>query len=184
MPCRSHGLDWPANFSHYVSCFLYSHSFPLSPDSLTDWATVHILDLKLDNIMVAFEDQSTIEAFVRGQAARPMARKHVGDRTVYRCHNDFGPISKGLAKMIPQITDFGLAQRGDKAAPNIHPIQPDEFRAPEVLLGIGWSYSADVWNFGAMVICSSPSSSTSLPCLRVYLNTAVLLLILFRYGSS
>ncbi|KAM4056758.1 kinase [Hirsutella rhossiliensis] len=38
-------------------------------------------DLKLDNIMVTFEDQSTIEAFVQAQATHPMARKHIGDRT-------------------------------------------------------------------------------------------------------
>ncbi|PNY23331.1 Protein kinase-like domain protein, partial [Tolypocladium capitatum] len=108
-------------------------------------------DLKLDNIMVTFEDQSTIRTFVQAQATHPMARKHVGHRTVYRCHNDFGPVTHGLGNMIPQITDFGLAQRGDKAEPLIHPIQPNEFRAPEVLLGIGWSYSADMWNFGAMI---------------------------------
>ncbi|POR33931.1 Protein kinase-like domain protein [Tolypocladium paradoxum] len=113
----------------------------------------HIIhtDLKLDNIMVSFEDQSTIEAFVQGQATHPMARKHVSGHTVYRCHNDFGPITHGLGNMIPHITDFGLAQRGDKAEPLIHPIQPNEFRAPEVLFGIGWSYSADIWNFGAMI---------------------------------
>ncbi|QPH17757.1 hypothetical protein C2857_002645 [Epichloe festucae Fl1] len=109
-------------------------------------------DLKLDNIMVAFEDHATIDGFLQGQTRHPMARKHVGDRVVYRCHNDFGPIHKGLGKMISQITDFGLAQPGSRAEPLIHPIQPNEFRAPEVLLGIGWSYSADMWNFGAMKI--------------------------------
>ncbi|POR32176.1 Protein kinase domain-containing protein [Tolypocladium paradoxum] len=108
-------------------------------------------DLKLDNIMIAIEDRSTIDNFVHGQAAHPMARKHIGDHTVYRCHNDFGPVLKSAGNLIPHITDFGLAQRGDKAEPLIHPIQPDEYRAPEVLLGIGWSYSADVWNFGAMI---------------------------------
>ncbi|KAJ3538815.1 hypothetical protein NM208_g5740 [Fusarium decemcellulare] len=108
-------------------------------------------DLKLDNIMVTFENQSTIDAYLQGQATHPMARKDVGDRILYRCHNDFGPVLAGLGKIIPQITDFGLAQRGDKAGPLIHPIQPNEFRAPEVLLGIGWSYGADMWNFGAMI---------------------------------
>ncbi|TQN65561.1 Serine/threonine-protein kinase SRPK, partial [Colletotrichum shisoi] len=107
-------------------------------------------DLKLGNIMVTFEDPSTIDAFFREQAAHLMARKCGEARTVYRCHNDFGPVQKGLGKMIPQITDFGLAQRGDRAEPLIHPIQPNEFRAPEVLLGIGWSYSADMWNLGTM----------------------------------
>lgn len=108
-------------------------------------------DLKLDNIMVTFEDNSTIKAFIQAQASHPMARKFVNGRTVYSCHNDFGPVIIGLGNMIPQITDSGLAQRGDVAEPLIHPIQPNEFRAPEVLLGTGWSYSADMWNFGAMV---------------------------------
>lgn len=111
-------------------------------------------DLKLDNIMIDIEDQSTIDAFIRGQATHPMARKHIGDHTVYRCHNDFGPIvrkPRASGSLVPMITDFGLAQRGDKPEPLLHPIQPNEYRAPEVLLGIGWTYSADMWNFGAMV---------------------------------
>ncbi|EFY91606.1 protein kinase domain-containing protein [Metarhizium acridum CQMa 102] len=108
-------------------------------------------DLKLDNIMIAIEDQSTIDNFIQGQAAHPMARKHVGDHTIYRCHNDFGPVLKAARNLIPHITDFGLSQHGDKTEPLIHPIQPDEYRAPEVLLGVGWSYSADIWNFGVMI---------------------------------
>ncbi|EFY85432.1 protein kinase domain-containing protein [Metarhizium acridum CQMa 102] len=100
--------------------------------------------------MVAFEDESTVAAFIQEQVSHPMACKHVGDRAIYQCHNDFGPVMKGLGNMIPQMTDFGLAQRGDKLEPLIHPIQPDEFRAPEVLLGTGWFYSADIWNFDAM----------------------------------
>jgi len=109
--------------------------------------------LKLDNILVTFEDQSTIEAFAQGQAMHPMARKRVGNRTVYRCHNDFGQIDgdNALKKMYPKITDFGLAQRGDQPGPLVHPIQPNDCHAPEVLLGTGWSYSADIWNFGIMV---------------------------------
>ncbi|QDS73271.1 hypothetical protein FKW77_004841 [Venturia effusa] len=75
-------------------------------------------DLKEDNILVTFEDESIIDEFIQGQS---------------------------------QITDFGLAQRGDRQDPLIHPIQVDHCHAPEVLLGTGWSYSADIWNFGIMV---------------------------------
>ncbi|KAF5011334.1 hypothetical protein FDECE_2552 [Fusarium decemcellulare] len=106
------------------------------------------------NIMVTFEDESVIEDFVQGQAAHPMARKIVGERTVYRCHNNFGALKGGInaiRNMCPKITDFGLAQRGDQAGPLIHPIQPNDCHAPEVLLGTGWSYSADIWNFGIIV---------------------------------
>ncbi|POR38204.1 Kinase domain-containing protein [Tolypocladium paradoxum] len=108
-------------------------------------------DLKLDNIMMTFENESVIEAFVQGQAAHPMARKVVGDHVVYRCHNNFGDIAgrPALKKMYPKITDFGLAQPADR--PLLHPIQPDHCHAPEVLLGTSWSYPADIWNFGIMV---------------------------------
>jgi serine/threonine protein kinase len=109
--------------------------------------------LKLDNIMVTFENQSVIETFVKGQAMHPMAQKRVGDRIVYRCHNDFGHIydDDALKKMYPKIIDFDLAQQGDQPGPLVQPIQPDDYHAPEVILGTGWSYSADIWNFGVMV---------------------------------
>ncbi|KAL2355760.1 kinase-like domain-containing protein [Cryomyces antarcticus] len=52
----------------------------------------HIIhtDLKLDNILVTFEDQSVIESFVQGQIENPMARKLIDGQAVYLCHNDFG----------------------------------------------------------------------------------------------
>lgn len=65
----------------------------------------------------------------------------------YLSHNNFGPLYS--SKMLPKIADFGSAQPGDQL--QIHPIQPDYYRAPEVLLGIGWSYSADIWNLGVLV---------------------------------
>lgn len=70
---------------------------------------------------------------------------------MHRRHNDFGSVLKGLGNMISQITDFGLAQPRDGGEPLIHLIQPNEYRAPEVLLGIGWSNSADTWSIGAMI---------------------------------
>lgn len=134
-------------------------------------------DLKLDNILLTLEHQSIIEAFVEGQAIHPMARKRVDNRTVYRCHNDFGRINgdDALKKMYPKITDFGLAQRGDQPGPFLYPIQPNDCHAPEVLLGTGWSYSADIWNFGVMV-------SDSSVFLLFYL--ALLIPYLFRCGIS
>ena len=99
---------------------------------------------------------SIIEEFVQGQAQEPMPRKVLDDRIVYLSHNNFGPLrliegTPALMKICPKITDFGLAQRGDGLEPLINPIQADHCHAPEVLLGTGWSYSADIWNFGVMV---------------------------------
>lgn len=76
--------------------------------------------------MVTFEGRSVIESFVQEQADHPMARKTIGSRTVYRCHNDFGEIggAEAMKKIYPTITDFGLAQYGDRPGPFIHSIQP------------------------------------------------------------
>ncbi|KAH1424263.1 hypothetical protein KXX32_006990 [Aspergillus fumigatus] len=60
--------------------------------------------------------------------------------------------------MVPKIVDFGLATslksdsqgQGGKSELGLHPIQPDQYRAPEVILGCGWSFSADIWNFGVL----------------------------------
>lgn len=61
--------------------------------------------------------------------------------------------------MVPKIVDFGLATslksdsqgQGGISELGLHPIQPDQYRAPEVILGCGWSFSADIWNFGVLV---------------------------------
>lgn len=106
-------------------------------------------DLKLENILVGFEDPSVIEDFVRAQAENPMPRKSRDGRSIYQSHNNFGPLRSFY--ILPKIADFGLAQRGDNPQPKIHPIQPDHYRAPEVILGTGWTYSADIWNLGIMV---------------------------------
>lgn len=40
----------------------------------------------------------------------------------------------------------------DESDMNILPIQPEVYRAPEVFLGTGYTYSADIWNLGTLVI--------------------------------
>ncbi|KZF23536.1 kinase domain protein [Xylona heveae TC161] len=120
-------------------------------------------DLKLENILMTFENDSTLSNFVKEQIANlPMQFKTdpTTGQTVYRCHNDFGPLNwRELKKMIPKISDLGLATRlhcdslegqEGKREIGLHPIQPDHYRAPEVILGCGWDFSADIWNFGAL----------------------------------
>lgn len=99
--------------------------------------------------MVGFEDDSVINNFVRSQESNPMARKIKDGRVTYRSHNEFGSL-KSFGILL-KIADFGLAKRIIDSRRNIHPIQPDHYRAPEVVLGIGWSYSADIWNLGVLV---------------------------------
>lgn len=79
-------------------------------------------------------------------------------RVIYRCHNDFGPLDPSkLGNIYPQITDFGASalfdddNNNDATQLGTRPIQPDYYRAPEVILGCGWSFSADIWNLGVLV---------------------------------
>lgn len=79
-------------------------------------------------------------------------------RRAYRCYNDFEALKwREVRGMLPKIVDFGLATRlesGDltgKEEIGIHPIQPDHYHAPEVVLGCGWGFKTDIWNFGVLV---------------------------------
>jgi serine/threonine protein kinase len=111
------------------------------------------LDLKADNIMMSFEDPSVVDEYVDAQGYHPMPRKTVSDRNIYLSHNNFGDLKSYW--MLPKIADFGLAhRRGDVEASFRHPIQPLLYHAPEVLLGVPWSYSADIWNLGVLVSIS------------------------------
>lgn len=121
-------------------------SFRLSP-------TYDLSDLKLDNIMVTFEDPAVLGEFMNAQLDQFMQYKiDSSGRPVYRCHNNFGPLTK--VSNITKIVDFGLSLRLDcEYKLGIIPIQPVHYRAPEVILGCGWRMSADIWNLGVLV-CS------------------------------
>ncbi|PYI29933.1 kinase-like protein [Aspergillus indologenus CBS 114.80] len=108
-------------------------------------------DLKLENIMVSFEDPTVLADFIESQLDRPMASKiDSTGRPVYQSRNDFGPL-KSL-RSVPQLVDFGLATRlAEDDDWGIWPIQPDHYRAPEVILGIGWQMPADIWNLGVLL---------------------------------
>lgn len=113
---------------------------------------------------MSFENENILSAFVKQQTNDlPMQYKvdSMTGRTVYRCHNDFGALDwRQLKNMVPKIADFGLSIRLSDNFSNegnvgeqigIYPIQPDHYRAPEVIFGCGWGYKADIWNFCVMV---------------------------------
>ncbi|KAI9055694.1 hypothetical protein LZ554_000637 [Drepanopeziza brunnea f. sp. 'monogermtubi'] len=114
----------------------------------SDCQIIHT-DLKADNILMSFEDLSVIGEYVKAQGDHPMPRKTTSDRNIYLSHNDFGTLKSYW--MLPKIVDFGLAHQGDDGEPFRHPIQPPLYHAPEVLLGLPWSYSADIWNLGVLL---------------------------------
>ncbi|KAK2767599.1 hypothetical protein FQN54_003757, partial [Arachnomyces sp. PD_36] len=109
------------------------------------------LYLKLENMLVTVDDKYLVRDFLEAQSKLSIHYKiDSAGRHVYRRQNNFGPIRK-LANIIPMIADFGNAEQLEPGYQGVYPIQADHYRAPEVILGYGWSSSTDIWNLGVLV---------------------------------
>lgn len=110
------------------------------------------LDIKDDNIMITIESDAVLTDFVKFQKEN-LQHRHVqseNGRVTYLSQGDFGPL-RG-SRLLPELADFNLSFPGlDSDHGHISAIQSHRFRAPEVLLGCPWSYSADIWNLGLLV---------------------------------
>ncbi|KAF4468070.1 CMGC SRPK kinase [Fusarium albosuccineum] len=102
-------------------------------------------DIKAGNIMLATEDESVFSDLEEQELQHPCPRKEIEGRTVYTTRELKMTKSVGA----PFLCDFGSAVPGDRE--NTNDIQPDIYRAPEVILGAPWTYSVDVWNAGCMI---------------------------------
>ncbi|KAL4757531.1 putative serine/threonine-protein kinase [Aspergillus foveolatus] len=117
-------------------------------------------NLPLRSQTMSFENENILTDFIERQPPMQYKVHNESGRTIYRCHNDFSALdSRGIKKMIPKLADFGLTTRLGKPSTRsgmlgeqlgIYPIQPDHYRAPEVILGCGWDFKVDIWNFGVL----------------------------------
>jgi hypothetical protein len=99
-------------------------------------------------MLMGVKDDSIFARYERYEAKRPCPRKELGDRTIYLS----SPMlySSGL----PAISDLSEARFGESK--HTDHIMPDLYRAPEVILGMSWSYPVDIWGLGMVV---SPHTS-------------------------
>lgn len=105
------------------------------------------LDIKAANIMLSIKDESMLADFEKAEHNDPMPRKVIdSDRTIYSTRQFRFP-KDGLWGE-PVLCDFGQARIGKV---NRGDIQPDIYKAPEVLFEMEWSHSVDIWNVGVMV---------------------------------
>ncbi|KAJ5700873.1 hypothetical protein N7493_011919 [Penicillium malachiteum] len=112
-------------------------------------------NLTLDNILMSFENDEILP-YVMERQTRISYKVDADGRTVYLSHGNYGAIvPKDLHNMVPKIANFGqglrMLKQVDGVPLGIYPIQPMQYRAPEVILGCDWDVKADIWNFGAML---------------------------------
>lgn len=102
-------------------------------------------DIKEENILLSLVDSSIIEQLDTKEIAASSLYKNVNGYNLYKSVNFGIPTSFGR----PILCDFSLARNGQ--IEHYHDIQPDPYRAPEVILEMPWSYAVDIWNVGVMV---------------------------------
>ncbi|KAF2211363.1 hypothetical protein CERZMDRAFT_121572 [Cercospora zeae-maydis SCOH1-5] len=114
---------------------------------LHDEAGVIHTDINPSNIMLTVDDESLFVDYANLEAEEPSPAKVIDDtRTIYGSRN------LGLPKDAlwgqPVLCDFGEARIG-----SLHRglIQPELYRAPEVLFDMSWSSAVDIWNVAVLM---------------------------------
>lgn len=106
--------------------------------------------------MLGIEDNSVFTGFEDQELLESSPRKLVdGDRIIYVSRELQMPKKWGL----PVLCDFGSAVPGDME--HSEDVQPDIYRAPEVILEAPWSCEIDIWNVGCMVSVQRSGRGTS-----------------------
>lgn len=108
----------------------------------------------MDDTDAAFEDFDTAEK------TDPAPHKVAEDGRIIYASRNLVPNSYGR----PVLCDFGEARlfRDEGYGVDIQPIQ---YRAPEVILGIPWKEEVDIWSVGVMVRCALSMLMHAYSCL-------------------
>ncbi|KAK8868430.1 serine threonine protein kinase CMGC group [Apiospora arundinis] len=128
-----------------VLAFILRRLF-LALDFLHEECKIIHTDIKADNIMFGINDDSVFTRFEEQELNSPSPRKLVDNgRAIYLSRELPPPKDWGA----PVLCDFGSAVIDDKG--HREDVQPDIYRAPEVILEASWSNKIDIWNVGCMI---------------------------------
>ena len=105
------------------------------------------VDTNPTNIMFTIADESILEDIKESKAENRLPRKIVDDTcTIYSSHKLGFPRDSLWGETV--LSDFGEARIG-KYHKGL--IQPELYRAPEVLFGMEWDSSVDIWSVATLV---------------------------------
>ncbi|KAE8330588.1 kinase-like protein [Aspergillus sergii] len=111
----------------------------------TECQIIHT-DIKANNIMFELADDSVFIKSEDDELQNPSPRKELDGRAIYLSRElEILPGKIGA----PVLCDLGSATLG--SIEHSEDVQPDIYRAPEVILKAPWSYSIDIWNVGCMI---------------------------------
>lgn len=104
--------------------------------------------------MVEVEDPILLAYVTEDEFERPLEAKQFDSRTIYLSRNDFGPLHAkgGMIRAIAQIVDFGNSCRIEPGKVKKGWLGVEIYRSPESILYAGWTYPADIWSLGVMVM--------------------------------
>lgn len=100
--------------------------------------------------MLSLEDKTMLADFADKEAIQPSPRKKIDEsRTIYQSRQFRRP-SRGKSFGLPILCDFGEAKIG-KTHESSPFVQPNIYRAPEIIFEMAWGSPVDIWNLGALV---------------------------------
>ena len=120
------------------------------------WLIHRRLDINPNNIMLTIDDEFLLHDFEQKELCQPSPTKVIdSSRTIY------GSRALGLPNGDlwgqPALCDPGEARIGRDKHRGL--IQPELYRAPEVIFNMGWNTSVDIWNVGVLVNASLTMTS-------------------------
>ncbi|KAF5719408.1 serine threonine kinase [Fusarium globosum] len=107
---------------------------------LHDADVIHT-DIHSDNLLVALTDDSILSTVEDNELQRPSARKFLDGAVIHVSQYMLG----GAGALT--ICDLGQARIGKVHRGNAMPLP---YRAPEVILGMTWGNSVDIWSVGLL----------------------------------
>ena len=97
--------------------------------------------------MLTVDDDTILENFEKAEAENPSPSKVIDDtRTIYSSRELPHPTGDLWGQ--PVLCDFGEARIGDSHSGLI---QPELYRAPEIIFEMEWGSKVDIWSLATLV---------------------------------